>query len=98
MKKMIGVLAALAITGALSAAGCEPPDDDCDARGSGIELTAAHTGKGGGSSSSGRFGNHRSTGRRPMLTKPRGNSPTRKTPSGHSTSRHGHDWFNCDDD
>ncbi|MFE3033085.1 hypothetical protein ACFXKY_15745 [Streptomyces canus] len=101
MKKLTGAAAALVLVGSLIAAGCQPADDDCDARGPGIELAAAHTGKGGGSRSSGRSGGSHRSGRGPSLTKPRGTSP--KSTGRHGTSHgssHGHhddDWFDCDD-
>ncbi|MFE2424864.1 hypothetical protein [Streptomyces hokutonensis] len=106
MKKLTGAAAALLLVGSLIAAGCQSTDDDCDARGRGIELAAAHTGTGGGGSrGSGRSGGSRSTGRGPSLTKPRGTSPKSPKSSGrHGTSRHGSshghhddDWFDCDD-
>ncbi|MET7695838.1 hypothetical protein ABZT06_49665 [Streptomyces sp. NPDC005483] len=111
MKKLTGAAAAVVLVGSLIAAGCQQTDDDCDARSPGIELAAAHTGKGGGSRGSGRSGGSRSTGRGPSLTKPRGTSP--KSPKSHKSSgrhgtsshgsSHGHghhddDWFDCDDD
>ncbi|CAM5481417.1 MULTISPECIES: hypothetical protein [Streptomyces] len=48
MKTLIGAAGALVLVGALVAAGCEPADGDCDARGTEVALTAMHAGKSGG--------------------------------------------------
>lgn len=105
MKKVMGAAAVLMLVGSL-VAGCDRlADDDCDARGLGIELTAVHAGKGGGS---------RSGQRGPSLTKPGGTSgkssgrpggsrPRTGQGSSHGSTSHGprhkgdDDWWECDD-
>ncbi|MEU3785219.1 hypothetical protein [Streptomyces sp900129855] len=94
MNKAIKVGAVIGLLAALVVAGCDwRGDDDCDARGLGIELTAVHTGEGGGSRSSNRGS---SSGK---STSPSGTS--RHQGASHGSTVHGHhddDWFDCDDD